>query len=75
MVDLTKLALFNHYTTLCKHSTDSAIAFTALRNVNTATCTDNLAVFLLVVDRGIEPATFRFVAQHLNHCATAVPNK
>jgi len=23
----------------------------------------------------IEPATFRFVAQHLNHCATAVPHK
>ena len=23
---------------------------------------------------GIEPATFRFVVQHLNHCATAVPN-
>jgi len=23
---------------------------------------------------GIEPASFRFVAQHLNHCATAVPN-
>ena len=22
---------------------------------------------------GIEPATFRFVAQHLNHCATAIP--
>jgi len=22
---------------------------------------------------GIEPATFLFVAQHLNHCATAVP--
>ena len=22
---------------------------------------------------GIEPATFRFVAQHLNHCAPAVP--
>jgi len=22
---------------------------------------------------GIEPATFRFVAQHVNHCATAVP--
>ena len=21
----------------------------------------------------IEPATFRFVTQHLNHCATAVP--
>ena len=24
---------------------------------------------------GIEPATSRFVAQYLNHCATAVPNK
>ena len=24
---------------------------------------------------GIEPATFRFVAQRLNHCATAVPMK
>ena len=23
---------------------------------------------------GIEPATFRFVAQHLNHCAAAVPH-
>jgi len=23
---------------------------------------------------GIEPATFRFVAQHLDHCATAVPS-
>jgi len=23
---------------------------------------------------GIEPATFRFKAQHLKHCATAVPN-
>jgi len=23
---------------------------------------------------GIEQATYRFVAQHLNHCATAVPN-
>jgi len=23
---------------------------------------------------GIEPATFRFVAEHLNHCATADPN-
>ena len=22
---------------------------------------------------GIEPATFRFVVQHLNHCAIAVP--
>jgi len=22
---------------------------------------------------GIKPATYRFVAQHLNHCATAVP--
>jgi len=24
---------------------------------------------------GIEPATYRFVAQLLNHCATAVPNR
>jgi hypothetical protein len=24
---------------------------------------------------GIEPATFRFVAPHLNHCDTAVPRK
>jgi len=23
----------------------------------------------------IEPATFRFVAKHLNHCATAVPEE
>ena len=26
-----------------------------------------------IAPSGIEPATFRFVAQHLNHCATAVP--
>jgi len=24
---------------------------------------------------GIKPATFQFVAQHLNHCATTVPHK
>jgi len=24
---------------------------------------------------GVEPATFRFVAQHLNHCATAVTGR
>jgi hypothetical protein len=24
---------------------------------------------------GIEPATFQFIAQYLNHCATAVPNQ
>jgi len=24
---------------------------------------------------GTEPVTFRFVAQHLNHCATAVPRE
>ena len=24
---------------------------------------------------GIEPATFRFVAQHFSHCATAVPTR
>ena len=23
---------------------------------------------------GIKPATFRFVAQHLNHCVTVVPH-
>ena len=28
---------------------------------------------LTLTPAGIEPATFRFVAQHLNHCATAVP--
>ena len=27
---------------------------------------------ILMTPVGIEPATFRFVAQHLNHCATAV---
>jgi len=26
-----------------------------------------------VTPAGIEPATFQFVARHLNHCATAVP--
>ena len=26
-----------------------------------------------LIPAGIKPATFRFVAQHLNHCATAVP--
>ena len=26
-----------------------------------------------MISAGIEPVTFRFVAQHLNHCATAVP--
>jgi len=27
-----------------------------------------------VTPTGIEPASFRFLAQHLNHCATAVPD-
>ena len=27
-----------------------------------------------LIPAGIEPATFRFVAQHLNRCATAVPD-
>jgi len=26
-----------------------------------------------MIPSGIEPATYRFVAQHLNHCATATP--
>ena len=28
----------------------------------------------LLTPAGIEPATYRFVAQFLNHCATAVPH-
>jgi len=28
-----------------------------------------------ITPAGIEPATFRFVAQHLNHCAIAVPKE
>jgi hypothetical protein len=27
-----------------------------------------------MIPSGIEPATFLFVAQHLNYCATAVPD-
>ena len=50
MVDLTNLALFKHYTTLCKHFTDSAITFAALRNVNTKIRTGNISPCLLVVD-------------------------
>jgi len=33
-----------------------------------------MSIKILLTLAGIEPATFRFVAQHLNHCATAVPN-
>jgi len=32
-----------------------------------------ILIYLDLTLAGIEPATFRFVAQHLNHCATAVP--
>ena len=64
MVEFTELALFKHYTTLCKHSTDSAIIFTALRNVNTTTRTDNLSPCLLVVDefdpRTVQPVACRY---------------
>ena len=28
---------------------------------------------ITVTPSGIEPATFRFIAQHLNHCSTAAP--
>jgi len=30
--------------------------------------------FLPMTSSGIEPATFGFIAQHLNHCATAIPS-
>ena len=29
---------------------------------------------IAMASSGVEPATFRFVAQHINHCATAVPS-
>jgi len=65
MVDLTKRALFKHYTTLCKHFTDSAITFTALRNVNTTTRTDKRSPCLLVVDwirsRTVQPVVSRYI--------------
>ena len=64
MVDLTKRALFNHYTTLCKHSSDSALTFTALRNVNTTKRTDNISHWLLVVD-SFRTRTAQLVAQSL----------
>jgi len=49
MIDLTNLPAESlHHS--CKHSTVSATTFTALRNVNTTTRTDNLSDCLLVVD-------------------------
>jgi hypothetical protein len=35
---------------------------------------DHSAIGRILCQPGIEPATFRFVAQNLNHCATAVPS-
>ena len=34
---------------------------------------EGLCQWKIPTPSGFEPATFRFVAQHLNHCATAVP--
>ena len=34
---------------------------------------DFMSMKIPVTPAGIEPANFRFVTQHLNHCATAVP--
>jgi hypothetical protein len=34
---------------------------------------DHSAIGRIMTPSGIEPLTFRFVAQHLKHCATAVP--
>ena len=34
---------------------------------------DFMSMKNLLTLAGIEPATFRIVAQHFNHCATAVP--
>jgi len=34
---------------------------------------DHSAIGRIMTPYGTEPATFRFIAQHLNHCATAVP--
>jgi len=62
MFDVTKLALFKHYTTLYKHYTVSAITSTALRNIITTTRTDNLSPCLLVVDQS---RTVQPVAQSL----------
>ena len=64
MVDFTIPALFKHYTTLFKHSTDSAITFTAFRNLNTTSRTDNLSPCLLVVEwirsRTVQPVVSRY---------------
>jgi hypothetical protein len=46
----TSFTRVNHYTTLCKHSTDSTPTFTALRHVNTTPRNDKLPPCLLVVD-------------------------
>jgi len=52
-----------HYTSSSSSSTRLALHYTFTKH--------NLSAPLLKAD--LEQVTFRFVAQHLNHCATAVP--
>jgi len=48
------------------------ISVTALVDPRTIVCSEEWRI--PVIPSGIETVTFRFVAQHLNHCATTVPS-